>query len=103
MTIQNITDEYTINEQIGTGTYGVVYSVFDLSGNNFAMKISKISETLIHPTILNEISVLKILTNHPNIIKLHKVNIYNIKIDDATSNIEPGIYICLFFVVTFFY
>lgn len=71
---------YTKLEKVGQGTYGVVYKAVDrATGKHIALKKIKLEheEEGIPCTAIREISLLKELSDHPNVVKLHDVLHYN--------------------------
>eukprot|EP00803_Ostreobium_quekettii_P009941 evm.model.scf_126.2 EVM.evm.TU.scf_126.2 scf_126:18198-19056(+) len=63
-------DGYTGWTQIGQGTYGKVYRVFDAAGNPFAIKKTRLKgHDGVPPTTLREVSLLRKLSQGPNIVR----------------------------------
>lgn len=71
-----IANRYSIQEKIGEGTYGTVYkATCRLSGEYVAIKKIKIlhEDDGVPSTALREISLLKDLDGHANVVRLHEV------------------------------
>lgn len=69
-------DKYDKLEKVGEGTYGIVYKARDIQTNEIvALKKIKLEneDEGVPSTALREISILKELTPHPNIVKLIEV------------------------------
>eukprot|EP01102_Stenamoeba_stenopodia_P003810 TRINITY_DN13948_c0_g1_i1.p1 TRINITY_DN13948_c0_g1~~TRINITY_DN13948_c0_g1_i1.p1 ORF type:complete len:304 (+),score=72.43 TRINITY_DN13948_c0_g1_i1:52-963(+) len=71
--MEGLEEDYEKIEKIGEGTYGVVYKAKDLRTNEIvALKKIRLEteEDGVPSTTIREISLLKELSNHPNIVKL---------------------------------
>ncbi|OMJ70422.1 hypothetical protein SteCoe_31606 [Stentor coeruleus] len=63
-----ISGNYTLEEVIGTGSFGTVYKAYDKSGKIYAIKMIQISNSSLESHIEQEISVMRSLM-HKNIIQ----------------------------------
>ena len=71
-----MTDRYERMERIGEGTYGVVFKARDnLEKDTVALKKIKLQnqDEGVPSTAMREISILKELQPHPNIVKYHRI------------------------------
>jgi serine/threonine protein kinase len=71
MMIQELKDKYEKMERLGEGTYGVVFRAKDTSNNSIvALKKIKLEneDEGVPSTAMREISILKELQPHPNIV-----------------------------------
>jgi len=70
------TQRYNLLDKLGEGTYGIVYKAFD-NKTQQVIAIKKIRLDMedegVPPTAIREISLLKELCRHPNIVNLHDV------------------------------
>lgn len=68
-----VEDDYTLDAELGKGTYGVVYKgIHNLTGEVRAIKQIARSKIKKYERFINEVTALKTL-DHPNIIKLFEV------------------------------
>uniref|UniRef100_A0A7S4JG78 cyclin-dependent kinase n=1 Tax=Paramoeba aestuarina TaxID=180227 RepID=A0A7S4JG78_9EUKA len=71
-----VQQRYQLLDKLGEGTYGIVYKAFDNKTQN-VIAIKKIRLDMedegVPPTAIREISLLKELCRHPNIVSLHDV------------------------------
>lgn len=66
-------DDYTLDSELGKGTYGIVYKgIHKLTGDVRAVKQIARSKIKKYERFINEVTALKTL-DHPNIIKLFEV------------------------------
>jgi serine/threonine protein kinase len=73
---QDASQRYKLLDKLGEGTYGVVYKAYD-NKTQQVIAIKKIRLDMedegVPPTAIREISLLKELCRHPNIVSLHDV------------------------------
>lgn len=67
-----MSQNYKITDKIERGSYGEIY---DTNHHNIVCKISKCSSSCgLNSSFLQEVSSLKLMNNHPNIVKIHHID-----------------------------
>ncbi|KAH7648402.1 calcium-dependent kinase 7 (CDPK)(CPK7) [Cryptosporidium bovis] len=89
----NFSETYKIGNIIGTGQFAEVYYCKERKSNNFyAMKIMYTSDEVPLERIIEEVEIMKILKDHPNIVEIIDSRID--KIDDNKYEVKMVLELC---------